>query len=108
MDRYVPLQWTEAQKRDLSNYQEGQVLVIHRAAREMEKHDALTVTRVESGVLVAQNARGEERTFTPAQTRSFSVHEQRSIEVAPGDRLLLTGNRRDSDFCATNGELVRV
>jgi ATP-dependent exoDNAse (exonuclease V) alpha subunit len=108
MDRYVPLQWTEAQKRDLSNYQEGQVLVIHRAAREMEKHESLTVTRVKSGVLVAQNAHGEERTFTSAQTRSFSVHEQRSIEVAPGDRLSLTGNRRDSDFRATNGELVRV
>lgn len=108
MDRYVPLQWTEAQKRDLSNYQEAQVLVIHRAAREMEKHEALTVNRVESGVLVAQNAHGEERTFTPAQTRSFSVHEQRSIEVAPGDYLLLTGNRRDANFRATNGELVKV
>ena len=108
MDRYVPLQWTEAQKRDLSNYQEGQVLVIHRAAREMAKHEALTVNRVESGVLVAQNARGEERTFTPVQTRSFSVHEQRPIEVAPGDRLLLTGNRRDAGFRATNGELVKV
>jgi ATP-dependent exoDNAse (exonuclease V) alpha subunit len=28
--------------------------------------------------------------------------------VAPGDRLLLTGNRRDPDFRATNGELVKV
>jgi ATP-dependent exoDNAse (exonuclease V) alpha subunit len=108
VDRYVPLQWTEAQKRDLSNYREGHVLLMHRAARGMDKHEALTVSRVDSEGFVAYNARGEERTFTPAQTRSFSVHEQRSIEVAPGDRLLLTGNRRDADFRATNGELVRV
>lgn len=108
MDRYVPLQWTEAQKRDLSNYQKGQVLLIHRGARGMEKHEALAVSRVDSGVLVAHNTHGEGKTFTPAQTRSFSVHEQRSIELAPGDRLLLTGNRRDADFRATNGELVRV
>lgn len=40
--------------------------------------------------------------------RALSVHEQRSIEVAPGDRLLLTGNRRDADLRATNGELVKV
>ena len=59
-------------------------------------------------MLVARNARGEERTFTPAQTRSFSVHEQQSIEIASGDHLLLTGNRRDADFRATNGELVKV
>jgi conjugative relaxase-like TrwC/TraI family protein len=108
IDRHVPLQWTEAQKRDLSNYREGHVLLVHRAARGMEKHEALTVSEVRDDVLVARNARGEERTFTPAQTRSFSVQELRPIEVAAGDRLLLTGNRRDTDFRATNGELVQV
>ena len=108
IDRHVPLQWTEAQKRDLSNYREGHVLLVHRAARGMDKHEALTVSEVRADVLVARNARGEERTFTPAQTRSFSVQELRPIEVAAGDRLLLTGNRRDADFRATNGELVQA
>jgi AAA domain/TrwC relaxase len=108
MDRYVPLQWTEAQKRDLANYRNGQVLVVHRAARGMEKHESLTVSRVDSGTVIARNARGEERSFTPAQTRSFSVHERQSIDVAPGDRLMLTANRRDAGFRATNGELVTV
>jgi hypothetical protein len=108
MDRYVPVQWTEAQKRDLSNYREGHVLLIHRSARGMDKHEALTVSQVGPDAIVARNTRGEERNFTPSQTRSFSVHDQRSIEVAPGDRLLLTGNRRDVGFRATNGELVVV
>jgi conjugative relaxase-like TrwC/TraI family protein len=108
MDRYVPLQWTEAQKRDLVNYREGQVLVMHRPARGMEKHESLTVCCVDSGTVIARNARGEERSFTPAQTRSFSVHERQSIDVAPGDRLMLTANRRDAGFRATNGELVTV
>jgi conjugative relaxase-like TrwC/TraI family protein len=108
MDRYVPLRWTEAQKRDLANYREGQVLVVHRAARGMGKHEALTVSRVGLNAIVARDVRGEERSFTPPQTRSFSVHQRQSIDVAPGDRLLLTGNRRDAGFCATNGELVSV
>ncbi|WP_263349693.1 MobF family relaxase [Acidicapsa acidisoli] len=108
IDRYVPLQWTEAQKRDLSNFREGQVLLMHRTGRGMEKHEALIVDRAEAGFLVARNAQGEEKTFTPVQTRAFSVHEQRPIKVAPGDLLLLTGNRRDAEFRATNGELVKV
>ena len=108
MERLIPLQWTEAQKRDLSNYHEDQILLIHRSARGMEKHEALTVHRVEPDHLVARNARGEERTFTPGQTPNFSVHEAREIQVAVGDRLLLTGNRRDIGFRATNGELVTV
>jgi hypothetical protein len=74
----------------------------------MDKHEALTVSRVESDAIVARSVRGEERTFTPSQTRSFFFHEQRSIEVAPGDRLLLTGNRRDGDFRVTKSELVKV
>jgi ATP-dependent exoDNAse (exonuclease V) alpha subunit len=49
-----------------------------------------------------------ERTVSPSQARSFSVHERQQIEVAPGDRLLLTGNRGDAAFRATNGELVKV
>jgi ATP-dependent exoDNAse (exonuclease V) alpha subunit len=74
----------------------------------MEKHEVLTVHRIEPDHLVARNARGEEKAFTPSQTRNFSVHEAREIEVAGGDRLLLTGNRRDVGFRATNGELVTV
>jgi len=45
---------------------------------------------------------------SPTQARSFSVHERSQIEISPGDRLLLTGNRREADFRATNGELVKV
>lgn len=108
MERLIPLQWTEAQKRDLSNYHEGQILLVHRSGRGLEKHEALTVDRIEADRLFARNARGEERTFTPGQTRNFSVHEAREIEVAGGDRLLLTGNRRDVGLRAINGELVTV
>ena len=57
---------------------------------------------------MARNARGEERAFSPAGTRSFSLHQSQSIEVAVDDRLLLTGNRRDQDFRATSGDLVKV
>ncbi len=45
---------------------------------------------------------------SPAQARSFSVHECSQIEIASGDKLLLTGNRHEADFRATNGELVKV
>jgi conjugative relaxase-like TrwC/TraI family protein len=107
-DRYVPLQWTQAQKVDLSSYREGQVLLFHRAVKGIDKHEALVVSRPEPNNLIARNERGEEKVLTAKQSCLFSVHERKPIEVAPGDKLLLTGNRRDSDFRATNGELVKV
>lgn len=107
-ERFVPLQWTEAQRKDLTNYKPGQVLLFHRSSHGLKKHEALTVERTENFGIVARDQHGVERTINPTQARSFSVHERREIEVAPGDRLLITGNRAHEDFRATNGELVKV
>ena len=46
--------------------------------------------------------------ISPKQTRAFSVYERQPIEVAPGDSLMLTANRRGPELRATNGELVKV
>jgi len=107
-ERFVPLQWTEAQKKDIVNYKAGQVLLFHRSSRGIEKHEALTVERTDKSGIVAKDQHGVERTVSPTQARSFSVHERQQIEVAAGDKLLLTGNRGGAGFRATNGELVNV
>jgi ATP-dependent exoDNAse (exonuclease V) alpha subunit len=58
--------------------------------------------------VVARKETGQEVNFSPKQTRSFSVYERQSIEIAPGDSLMLAANRRGSELRATNGELVKV
>ena len=108
LQRHIPLQWTEAQKKDISNYQPGQVLVFHRASHGIEKHEALTVAGVSGSSIHARNERGEEKSVSLTQARSFSVHERTEIEVAAGDKLLMMGNRKDPGFRATNGELTTV
>lgn len=108
LQRHIPLQWTEAQKKDISNYQPDQVLVFHRASRGIEKHEALTVTGVMGPSIHAMNERGEEKSVSLTQARSFSVQERTEIEVAAGDKLLMMGNRKEPGFRATNGELTTV
>jgi ATP-dependent exoDNAse (exonuclease V) alpha subunit len=107
-DRYVSLQWTTAQKQELSNYQEGQVLQFHRDTKLAKRHESLEVVRVGPESLVARKETGEEVSLSPKQTRAFSVYERQPIEVAPGDSLMLTANRRGPELRATNGELVIV
>ena len=108
LQQHIPLQWTEAQKKDIANYQPGQVLAFHRSSRGIEKHEALTVVGTAHDVLQARNDRGANVSVNLTQARSFSVHEKRNIEVATGDKLLLMSNRREDGFRATNGELVTV
>jgi len=107
-DTYVSLQWTAAQKQDISNYQEGLVLQFNRNTKLANRHESLEVVRVGSESLVARKESGEEVTISPEKVRAFSVYERRAIEVASGDSLMLTANRRGPDFRATNGELVKV
>ena len=107
-ERHAPLQWTEAQKKDLSNYQEGLILQFHRSSHGIGKNESLVVESASTSHIVARDRHGVERMVSPTQARSFSVHERHQIEVAPGDRLLLTGNRREAGFRATNGELAKV
>lgn len=107
-ERHAPLQWTEAQKKDLSNYQEGQILQFHRSSHGIGKHESLVIESASASHIVARDRHGVERVVNPSQARSFSVRERHEIELAPGDRLLLTGNRREAGFRATNGELAKV
>ena len=107
-ERHTSLQWTEAQKKDLSNYQQGQVLLFHRSSHGIARNEALVVERSNMSHVIARDLNGAERMVSPTQARSFSVQQSSQIEISPGDRLLLTGNRREADFRATNGELAKV
>lgn len=107
-DTYVSLQWTAAQKQDISNYQEGLVLQFNRNTKVANRHESLEVVRVGPESLVARKDTGEEVSISPSSVRAFSVYERKPIEVSSGDSLMLTANRRGPDFRATNGELVKV
>jgi hypothetical protein len=108
LTRDVPLNWTTAQKSDLRNFSTGQVLGFNRAVKGIAKNEALEVVRIADKSVVVRNTVGEERALTGKQAKSFDVYERRSIEVATGDRLLLTANRRENGFRVTNGEIVMV
>ena len=106
--RDISLNWTTAEKSDTRRFRTGQRVSFHRAAKGIAKNETLEVVRVEAKGVVVRNDRGEERTLTAKQVKFFDVYERHSIEVAAGDKLLLTANRRESGFRATNGEIVTV
>jgi conjugative relaxase-like TrwC/TraI family protein len=106
--RHVALNWTDAQKRHTARYRPGQWLEFHRATKEIGRNEVLEVIGVERGRIVTRNERGKQKILTAKQSRCFSVYEGQAIEVSAGDRLLLMANRRDTNFRATNGEVVTV
>ncbi len=106
--RDVSLNWTTAQKSNMRNYRVGQLLGFHKQVNGIRRNETVEVTRIEDNRLVVRTAQGETRALTRKQAKAFNVLERGTIEVAAGDKLLLTGNRRESQFRATNGEIVTV
>jgi conjugative relaxase-like TrwC/TraI family protein len=107
VERHVSLNWTTAQKSSPKNFRPGQILGFHRPVQGIAKNEAVEVIRVDDKGLTVRGATGERR-ITGKQAKSFDVLETKSIEVAAGDRLLLTANRREPGLRTTNGEIVTV
>jgi conjugative relaxase-like TrwC/TraI family protein len=104
----VPLNWTASQKSDARNFVPGQRLTFHRAVKGIVKNESLEVVRSEGKTILARNSQGEEHSVAAKHAKAFEVYDRRTIEVAAGDKLLLTANRRNPDFRATNGEIVTI
>jgi ATP-dependent exoDNAse (exonuclease V) alpha subunit len=107
LERHVSLNWTTAQKADSKNFRPGQLLGFHRAVAGIARNETVEVVRVEGNRIVVNTENGE-RSLTGKQAKSFDVMDRRPIEVAADDRLMLTANRSDAGFRATNGEIVTV
>ncbi|MBV9154640.1 MAG: relaxase domain-containing protein [Acidobacteriaceae bacterium] len=108
VERLVPQNYTTAQKSSARNFREGQVLVFHRATKDVFRNEMLEVVRVDKHKIVTRNAEGVERELTSKQAKCFEVYHRQQLEIAAHDKLILTANRRESGFRATNGEAVTV
>ncbi len=100
------LHWTAAQKRDLRLYETGQILVFHRTTQKMKAGEWCEVVSAADGAIQARRQAGGRVTVTKKQAACFDVAEKRELAIAPGDQLLLQGNRKTEKLL--NGQVVMV
>ena len=99
------MNWTAAERKDVRRYKAGQVLVFHSDVKEARKNEFVTVLRTEEGKVICQTQRGKEVAFTGKQAGAFGVFAKRSMEVAPGDQLLMLAKRNERGLEVTAGDV---
>ena len=100
------LSWTEAQKKNASQFEPGQRLRFVRKTRKFERGETAEVVAVTENGLRVRRPDGLEVDFIPSgAAASFDVGEARELKVAAGDWLLLQANH-GKEFI--NGERVQV
>jgi len=105
IDRLEALNWTTAQRKDVRRYKPGQVLVFHKPVTAAGKNEALTVLRTEKGKVICQKESGKEVALTGKQAGAFGVFAKRSIELAPGDQIVMLANRNEKGLKLTTGDV---
>jgi conjugative relaxase-like TrwC/TraI family protein len=108
IDRLEALNWTTAQRKDIQQYEPGQVLVFHRGVKNARRNEHLTVLRTEKSKLIATDSKNKEIALTGKQAGAFGVFIREKIDVAAGDQLLLQANHKQRGLEITNGDLALV
>jgi len=99
-------QWTTAERKDVRNYQAGDVLAFHRKTAVFEKGEVLRCVGKQERQVVVERANGERYAFNPKQITSYDVGLERELGIAVGDRLLLRSNHKPGKL--QNGDIVEV
>lgn len=104
-----PLSWTKAQAAKAVNYRPGYLLTLHSAlpAAGLRAGETVEVVTVKRGRLLVRCAGGRETIVAPArQAAKWTVAASRTIELAPGDRVLIRQNHRSAGL--VNGAVLTL
>jgi conjugative relaxase-like TrwC/TraI family protein len=99
-----PLAWTVEQKRDASNYRPGMLVTFDLGLGSIQRGQTLEVDRVEAGML---RLKGLTRSIDVSQhAKKLTVSLPRTLDICPGDKILLRRNRRSAGL--VNGQVLTV
>lgn len=100
------LGWTDAQKRQPSQYAPGQRILFQQRSGSFRQNEEVEIVAAKSDALHVRREDGSEHVFRPRTGTSFDVGERREIAVAPGDQILLQANRVKDGL--VNGQVATI
>jgi conjugative relaxase-like TrwC/TraI family protein len=98
------LDWTDEQKRNAANYRPGMLLTFNSRYGNIDRGQTLPIQRIEKGQIWLQ---GHTHSINVAKcSRRIAVSLPRSIEICPGDKILIRRNHRNDGL--VNGQVFTV
>lgn len=86
------LPFTEVEKKDIDNYQVGQVLTFHQHAKGVKAGSKLTVHEIYNGNIIAKNKDDILIEIPLKNTKRYSIYERQKNYFTKGDKLRITNN----------------
>lgn len=98
------LDWTDEQKRNAANYRPGMLITFNSRVGTLERGQTLSVARIQSGQVWLQ---GYNHSIDVGRcSKKIAVSLTRTIEICPGDKILIRRNDRKAGL--VNGQVFTV
>jgi conjugative relaxase-like TrwC/TraI family protein len=98
------LDWTLEQKRNATNYRPGMMVTFNLGLSPIQRGQTLEVDRVQNGML---RLKGLVRSIDVTRhAKKLTVSLPRSLEICPGDKILIRRNRRSDGL--VNGQVLTI
>jgi conjugative relaxase-like TrwC/TraI family protein len=103
------LQWTEAQRADVRNYQAGQIVQFHQNLAGFRRGERVAVKAHDASGVMVERQNGATASLPLDTAARFQVYEARKITLAAGDWLRITQNGFTKEKQRlNNGDLKQV
>ena len=107
--KFESLNYTDAQKGDLRNYKQGQIIQFSQNMPQIKRGSLWQVKDLQDKQVVITNLQGATRILPSGRADAFEVYEQTQIALAKGDQVRITRNGFDSkEKRLTNGQALEV
>ena len=107
--RLKNLQWTEAERADARNYQNGMVVQFHQNAPGFRRGERVTVRHQDVRGVLVERGNGKTAWLPVDNVAWFRVFEAQQIALAPGDMIRITQNGFTKDKRRlNNGDLRQI
>jgi conjugative relaxase-like TrwC/TraI family protein len=103
------LQWTQAQRADVRNYQSGMVIQFHQNTAGFRRGERVTVKAHDASGVAVERQNGGTASLPLDMAAHFQIYEPRKIALVAGDMIRITQNGFTNDKRRlNNGDLKQV
>lgn len=109
VSRLQNLQLTRASKRNVGQYEKGQVITFFKSTNGIKKGQSLSVDQVTNKKVLLKDKQGKIHRLPTKHVDHFSVFEKKELKLAKGDLIRLTANSKS--LCGkrlNNGKTYRI
>lgn len=107
--RYINLNFTEAEKSDRRNFEQGQAIQFNQNMRKIKRGSLWSIRQINGNRIIVENDKGQTISLPEYKSGSYDVYKKSIVKLSKGDSIRITRNGFDKKKKRlNNGDMLKV